>query len=65
MYLSLKPSSFDYGLMCRELHELCTENGFFSGTLTRSVLGREIPLIALGKGTRSVLFVGGHQAANG
>ncbi len=30
-------------------------------TLTRSVLGREIPLITLGKGEKSVLYVGAHH----
>ena len=33
--------------------------------LTRSIMGREIPLITVGQGARAVLYVGGHHGTEG
>ena len=60
----LEPSRFCYEAMKGALERLCAENKYFSlGTLTQSVLGRDIPMITVGKGKKAVLFVGAHHGS--
>ena len=53
-YLSKTVASLDKG-----------DNGALNSVLARSILGREIPIITLGKGKKAVLYVGAHQGTDG
>ena len=58
--------SIDYFDMQKSLAGLLEEHPFLkSATLTRSILGRKIPLITLGEGKRAVLYVGAHHGTEG
>jgi g-D-glutamyl-meso-diaminopimelate peptidase len=51
-----------YCEMMKELDALCGEYPFFMrSVIGKSLVGREIPLISVGKGKKSVLFVGTHH----
>ena len=59
-------SPIDYSDMQNALAGLLNENAFVErATLTRSIFGRKIPLITLGKGKRAVLYVGAHHGTEG
>ena len=52
----------DYETMMRKLNALAEQYSFFSVTyLGESVMGRGIPLVTLGEGKKTVLYVGAHH----
>lgn len=56
----------DYSNMQSILKKLLNENPLLkSETLTRSILGRKIPLFTLGEGKRAVLYVAAHHGTEG
>ena len=58
----MRKVALTYGEMMRELDILCGEYSFFNrGVIGKSLVGREIPLISVGKGKKAVLFVGTHH----
>ena len=58
----MRNTALTYGEMTRELDGLCGDFPFFiRSVIGRSLVGREIPLISVGKGKKSVLFVGTHH----
>ncbi len=60
-FISLN-KSFDYDELIRKINELKNEYEFLNiSTIGKSILGRSIPLITLGKGKKSVLYIGGHH----
>ncbi len=57
-------NALDHGLMMRYIDLFLQRYPFLSvGVLGKSILGREIPIITLGRGERSILYVGTHHAA--
>lgn len=50
----------DYQYLGQRIAEICAK-GIICNVLTRSIMGREIPLITLGNGKRAVLYVGAHR----
>ena len=58
----MKNEKMTYENMCSELEELSVEYPFLHiSTIGKSLVGRSIPLIRLGKGKKSVLYVGTHH----
>ena len=55
----------DYHTLTQFLSELRGHEGVEVSVLTRSILGREIPLITLGKGKHAALYVGAHHGMEG
>ncbi len=53
----------DHQYLMEKISTLAKEN-LVCTTLTRSILGREIPLITLGHGKRAVLYVGAHRGTD-
>ena len=51
----------DHAEVERTVAGFSRKTGILVQTLTRSLLGREIPLIVLGEGEKSVLYVGAHH----
>ena len=57
---------WDHGALEAGWRALTERHGALSvSVLTRSILGREIPLIKLGQGKRAVLYVGAHHGTDG
>lgn len=56
---------YDYGKMAEQLGALSRKYGFIEYTSLgrKTILGREIPLISLGEGERSVIYVGAHHGS--
>ncbi|MBQ3482586.1 MAG: M14 family metallocarboxypeptidase [Clostridia bacterium] len=53
---------FDSAALLSSLAQITQDRDFIQyDVLTRSILGREIPLITLGKGKKTVLYVGAHH----
>lgn len=52
---------FDYENLMQELGKL--PPSFSVGTLTHSILGREIPMVEFGRGESAVLYVGAHHGS--
>ena len=59
----MKEKFYDYGTLMKEIDGLTGEYPFLTvSSIGRSLVGREIPLIRLGYGKKSVLYVGTHHA---
>ena len=58
-------TAVDYREVERVVGEISADPAAFVGTLTRSILGRDIPMITLGKGKKTVLYVGAHHGMEG
>ncbi len=57
-----KTARFGHRELCEELAYLCaTYSRLRCGSIGTSILGREIPLLSIGSGKTSVLYVGGHH----
>ena len=53
---------FDYQVLTDKIEELKKEYNFLDVTIIgKSILGKTIPLIRLGKGKKSVIYIGGHH----
>lgn len=53
-----------YAALCAELEDLCYRNPeFLPGRIGTSLLGREIPIVSIGTGEKTVLYIGGHHAS--
>lgn len=61
----MKDHTFDYEKLCQLLQEIEKEPAVQISTLGRSILGKEIPLLQLGKGKQAVLYVGGMRGTEG
>ena len=61
----MEKQGFDYEKLCGALQELQKDPAVQLLTLGKSILGREIPLLSLGKGRRAVLYVGGIRGTEG
>ena len=58
----MRKAALTYGKMMKELDALTQKYPFFTQTVIgKSLVGREIPLISVGKGGKAVLFVGTHH----
>ncbi len=58
----MRKTPITYEEMMKELNSLCGEFPFFMRTVIgKSLVGREIPLVTVGQGKKSVLFVGTHH----
>ena len=55
----MKEEMFDYTALCRAMEALPKEAALCVTKIGKSILGRELPLLTLGKGKRTVLYVGG------
>ena len=55
----MKEEKFDYTALCRAMEALPKEAALCVTKIGKSILGRELPLLTLGKGKRTVLYVGG------
>lgn len=52
----------DYALMMQYINEFCDRYSFMSvSSIGESIMGRSIPLITLGEGAKSALYVGAHH----
>ena len=49
----------DHQQLCRAIEQMQREQNAEISVLTRSILGKEIPIISLGQGVRTVVYVGG------
>ena len=58
----MRNNGLDYSEMMTELDILCRKYQFSQSVIGHSLVGRELPLISVGKGKRAVLFVGTHHA---
>ena len=61
----MKKQTFDHEKLCDTLQELQKDPAVQLLTLGKSILGREIPLLSLGKGRRAALYVGGIRGTEG
>ena len=53
---------FDHAEMVKHLENLKSKYNFISiGTLGKSILGKSIPIVTVGKGKKSVLYIGAHH----
>ena len=53
---------FDYDELTRKINELKSEYEFLNiSNIGNSILGKNIPIITLGKGKKSVIYIGGHH----
>lgn len=53
---------FDHAEMIKHLENLKSKYNFISiGTLGKSILGKSIPIVTVGKGKKSVLYIGAHH----
>lgn len=53
---------FDHNELLNKLQELQNEYDFINvSRIGKSILGKDIPLITLGKGRKSVIYIGGHH----
>ena len=60
-FMSLN-KSFDYNEMMNKINELKQKYEFLNiSSIGKSILGRNIPLITLGNGKKSVIYIGGHH----
>lgn len=60
-FLSLE-KDFDYDELTKKIEELHNEYNFLNvSTIGNSILGKRIPLITLGKGKKSIIYIGGHH----
>jgi len=56
------PEPFDHNVLIKSVEAMAREYPFLEHhTLGQSILGREIPLLRIGSGTRTVLYVGAHH----
>ena len=53
---------FDYDTMLQLIYEIKDKFPFIKiGSIGESLLGRSLPLITLGKGKKSVIYIGAHH----
>lgn len=50
--------------LIEQLFDLCHDAGFSCDVLTRSILGKEIPICRLGQGKKTVVLVAGHSGTD-
>lgn len=54
--------AYTYSELQKDIEEIMKKYGFIGvGTIGKTLVGREIPLITIGKGAKSVLYVGTHH----
>ena len=61
----MRKESFDYDALCSSVEALSRQEALRVTRLGKSILGRDLPMLMLGEGKRSVLYVGGVRGTEG